>query len=113
MPTRKQRQSGKEQFWRRMLREWRSSGLSVRAFCRLHGLAEPSFYSWRRVLAKRDGEQPTFVPVRVLGEATTADPIPTSGLELVLDRGRVLRIGPAFDEVTLRRLLALLEESQP
>jgi transposase len=113
MPTRKQRQSGKEQFWRRMFRQWRSSGLSVRAFCRLHGVAEPSFYSWRRALAQGDGEQPTFVPVRVVAEVPAADLGSAGGLELVLGRGRVLRIGPAFDEPTLRRLLALFEESQP
>jgi hypothetical protein len=113
MPTRKQRQSGKEKFWRRLLRQWRASGLSVRTFCRLHGLAEPSFYSWRRALAQRDEAQPTFVPVRVVAEGAAADPIPTSGLELVLRRGQVLRIGSAFDESTLRRLLAVFEESQP
>lgn len=113
MPTRKQRQSAKEQFWRRMLRQWRASGLSVRAFCRLHDLAEASFYSWRRALAQCQGEQPTFVPVRVVAEATATDLSPAGGLELVLVRGRVLRIGSAFDEPTLRRLLALLEESQP
>lgn len=113
MPTRNQRKSGKEQFWRRMFREWRSSGLSVRAFCRLHGLAEPSFYSWRRALTQLDAEQPAFVPVHVVAEGTAPDPGPAGGLELVLGRGRVLRIGPAFDEATLRRLLALLEECQP
>jgi transposase-like protein len=113
MPTRKQRRSGKEQFWRRMFRQWRASGLSVRAFCHLHGLAEPSFYAWRRTLTQRDEAEPTFVPVRVVAEATAAEAMAAAGLELVLSRGRVLRIGPAFDEPTLRRLLALFEESQP
>jgi hypothetical protein len=113
MPTRKQRHSGKEQFWRRMLRQWRSSDLSVRAFCKLHGLTEPSFYSWRRALAQCDVQQPTFVPIRVVAEATATDLGPAGGLELILGRGRILRIGSAFDEPTLRRLLALLEESQP
>ena len=35
------------------------------------------------------------------------------GVDIVLGRGRLLRIGPAFDAPTLRRLLALLEEGQP
>lgn len=113
MPTRNQQQSDKEQFWRRMWRQWQASGLSVRAFCRLHDLAEASFYSWRRALIQRDEEQPAFVPVRVVAEGIATAPVPTSGLELVLSRGRVLRIGPAFDEPTLRRLLALFEERQP
>jgi hypothetical protein len=113
MPARKQHDSGKEQLWRRMLRQWRSSGLTVRAFCRMHSLSEPSFYSWRRVLAQRDAPAPAFVPVHVVAEGVAADSAPTGGLELVLGRGRVLRIGPAFDAPTLRRLLVLLEEGRP
>jgi transposase-like protein len=113
MSTRKQRDPSKEQFWRRMLRQWRSSGQSVRAFCGAHGLSEPSFYSWRRILPQRDAQPPAFVPVQVVAEPSAADRDAADGLELVLGRGRVLRIGSAFDAATLRRLLVLLEEGQP
>lgn len=112
MPTHQPRDSEKEQFWRRMVQRWRSSGLSVRAFCQNHGLSEPSFYSWRRVLAQRDARPPAFVPVRVAAEPRTTDVDTAGGLELVLGHGRVLRIGPAFDAPTLRRLLTLLEEGR-
>jgi hypothetical protein len=44
-----QRDLDKERFWRRMLRQWQRSGLSIRAFCLEHNLAEPSFYAWRRL----------------------------------------------------------------
>jgi hypothetical protein len=108
----KPRDPRKEQFWRRMLRLWQRGGLSVRAFCEQQGLSPPSFYAWRRTLAERDAQAVTFVPVEVLPQ-----PLPpeseAAGLELVLAGGRVLRIGPAFDEPTLRRLLALLEEGRP
>jgi hypothetical protein len=104
----------KERFWRRMLRQWQRSGLSARAFCRQQGLSESNFYAWRRTLAQRDTEPVAFVPVQVLPElppVPSADAV-TCGLELLLSGGRVLRIGPAFDTSTLRRLLALLEEGQ-
>ena len=42
MSTNKQRSSDKEQFWREMVLQYRSSGLSVRAFCEEHGLSEAS-----------------------------------------------------------------------
>jgi hypothetical protein len=48
MPHGPQRDHGKEQFWRDALSRWRDSGLTIRAFCRRHRLAEPSFYAWRR-----------------------------------------------------------------
>ncbi len=107
-----QRRSSKERFWRRLVRQWRSSGLSIRAFCAQQHLSEPSFYAWRRTITQRDAEATRFVPVQVVPDdkpLTTPDGFP-SGLELVLGAGRVLRIGPGFDGPTLRRLLVLLEE---
>jgi transposase-like protein len=44
----------KEQFWRLVLEEHQKSGLSVREFCRAESISEPSFYAWRRTLAKSD-----------------------------------------------------------
>ena len=48
MSTRKQGSADKERFWRTTMRQWRRSGMSVRAFCEAHGLAQPTFYAWRR-----------------------------------------------------------------
>src|SRR5438067_2248104 len=119
MSTHNQRPgSSKEQFWRRLVGQWRNSGLSVRAFCAQHGLAEPSFYTWRRTIAQRDAvsNAPVFLPVQVTSEAkiapTTLADMPPA-LELVLNSGRRLCIGVGFDGPTLRRVLALLEEGQP
>ncbi|HEV3263407.1 MAG TPA: transposase [Gemmataceae bacterium] len=111
----KSRDRDKERFWRRMVRQWRGSSLSVRAFCDQHGLSEPTFYAWRRNLAERDAEAVQFVPVEVVADPPAparAEGSP-AGLELVLGEGRRLRIGPGFDAATLERLLALLEESRP
>jgi transposase len=115
MSTNKERSSSKERFWHRMVRQWRTSGLSVRAFCVEQGLSEPSFYSWRRTLAEREATAVAFVPVTVTPERRVATETDGSAgpLELVLDRGRRLRIGPGFDGPTLTRLLALLEEGRP
>jgi hypothetical protein len=97
-----------------MLRLWQRSGLSVRAFCERHDLSQPSFYAWRRTLAERDEQAIAFVPLEVLAEPFPLAPeSEATGLELVLTGERVLRIGPAFDEPTLRRLLAVLQERRP
>ena len=107
----------KEQFWRRLLRQWRQSGLTIRAFCAEHAVSVPSFYFWRRTIAQRDRQAgrsavaaadgaaaPVFVPVRVI-------PAPAAvALEVVLGQGRVVRVPAGFDPATLRQLLALLEE---
>jgi hypothetical protein len=43
----KPRDARKEQQWRRWIESWRTSELTVGAFCARHGLAQPSFYAWR------------------------------------------------------------------
>ena len=124
------RDLGKERQWRRTFRQWRSSGLSVRAYCADYGLTEALFYSWRRVISERDQERaeartksvrsagpqlklgadgaaPVFVPLRVIDVATPA------ALEVVLPHDRVVRVPRGFDADTLRQLLATLEEERP
>jgi transposase-like protein len=122
MSTNNRRAYRNEHFWRRMIRQWRDSGLSVRAFCQRHDLGEQSFYTWRRTLAQRDADPmpPPFVPVRITSEAPhaaahdrgAAAPAADS-LEIVLSTGRRLRVAPGFDGPTLQRLLTLLEEGRP
>ena len=101
------RDEGKERQCRRRINQWRASGLSVRAFCAQHGLTQASFYTWRRVLQRRATEQPAFVPVQVVADATPAGQ--ASALEVVLADGRTVRVAPGFDAATLRQLLAVLE----
>lgn len=116
----KPRDPGKERFWRRMIQRWRRSGMSARAFCEDQGLSEPSLYAWQRTLRQRDAQATRFVPVQVLaGDGDETSPAATdagaalAALELIVAGGRRLRIGAGFDESTLRRLLALLEEDRP
>lgn len=119
MSTRNLQSDSKERFWRRMVRLWHGSGLSVRAFCARHELSEPTFYAWRRTVRQRDAvarsSGPAFLPVQVTSEVkappTTAGEA-TTALELVLHGGRRLHVGVGFDGPTLQRLLALLEEGQ-
>ena len=56
MSRRGDRDLGKERFWRRLLRRWQKSGCTVRDFCAEHGVSEPAFYAWRRIVAARDQE---------------------------------------------------------
>jgi|ERR1700677_5067803 hypothetical protein len=103
------RDSRKEQQWRRWIVQWQQSGLSVRAFCTLHDLAQPSFYAWRRALQQRDAAASTFVPVQIVPD----DEPSSSRFEVVLAGGRILRVPPGFDHAALRQLLAVLEEVRP
>ena len=40
--------------WRALIEQHASSGLSIAAFCREHGLSQASFYQWRRRLVSSE-----------------------------------------------------------
>ena len=101
------------QFWQMAVDTWQSSDLSVRQFCKQEGLSEPSFYSWRKKLAKRDKPQ-----VSKAKELASSDFLKVSlpqshsaGLELVLSSGNILRINPSVDSKTLIRAISVLQEA--
>jgi hypothetical protein len=52
----KQRDPARERFWRDVKADWQSSGLSIRAYCLQHRLAETAFHYWRRELRQRDAK---------------------------------------------------------
>jgi hypothetical protein len=112
----RERDVGKERYWRDSIRRWQRSGQTIRDFCRERGLSEVSFHAWRRTIARRDEQAgsatasergPVFVPLRVAATVAAAP------LELVLGSGRIVRVSPGFDVATLQTLLAALEEQRP
>ena len=109
MSTGKPRDPRKEQFWRAHLTRWPRSGLSIRAYCSRHRLAEASFHAWRRTLARRDATTApaplTFVPLHL-----PRTPTPGPFLEVVLGNGRVLRLAPEVPAAVVRDLVVALEE---
>jgi hypothetical protein len=97
-------------YWEAVVRRWKESGQSVRAFCRAEHLRETAFYFWRRELAQR-GPAPAFLPVQVVESACQrrgAAELPC-GVEIVLAQGRTVRVQAGFDRQTLANVLAVLE----
>jgi transposase-like protein len=116
----RERDIGKERFWRDVIRRHKRSGQTITEFCHEHHLCESSFHAWRRTIAERDQQTkhtpmrvgnsdklPAFVPLRLSPAPETPK---TSPLEVVVGSNRVIRVSPGFDAVTLRRLLTTLEE---
>jgi hypothetical protein len=120
----------KEQFWRQHLEAWRKSEQSVRAYCTEAALSVPSFYAWRRELARRDGvEAPqakrlrgetrgttsgasrreigpsSWVQLQVPSVAPAAAPI-----EIELAGGTVVRLRGEVNRQALSDVLAALED---
>lgn len=101
----------REPFWRDTLAAFATSGLSVREFCRRHGLHERRFHAWRKNLGLSPVARPAtshsatappvsgFVPVRLVADATA---------EVVLPGGVILRVPVSSDPAHVARLVAAL-----
>ena len=115
----------KRTYWEAVVRRWRESGQSVRAFCRAEGLRESAFYFWRRELTRRGlrarkrsatvpaghGAGPSFLPVHVVtpaGNGAGMASVPR-GVEIILARDCTVRVQAGFDRQTLADVLAVLE----
>jgi transposase-like protein len=90
--------------WAERIAAQQRIGMSVKQFCREHGLTEYSFYAWRKRLQVKG-------PVRfALVERSPRRPERTAeaALELVLATGERLRICAGVDTATLRNVLDVL-----
>lgn len=115
----RQRDRKREALWRRTLARQDRSGLTARAFCRREQLSEPSFYAWRREIARRDAEPrrntpagqpsaaklhpPAFLPV------VLAPGVSESGIVIELRGGRLLRLSESIPAARLAELVCALE----
>ena len=127
------RDKRRETRWRRLVRDHKRSGLTVRQFCHENDLPESAFYYWRRELLRRDAardeakqeqrKRPStstrpvtpaaFVPVTVTQEARPD----AARIEIELPGGQRVHVTAPVDRQALADVLAVLEdrhlEAQP
>jgi len=120
MAGRTARSVEKERYWREVIDGWRRSGGSVRQWCSERHISEPSFYSWRRVLAERDAAagqqaggqnseqkpaQKGMLPVEIMPLPSQQEPAP---LEIIFAGGTHLLVRAHCQAALLREVLAVL-----
>lgn len=81
------------------------SGLSRAEFAEREGFDVQRLYYWRRRLEGKPTTTPAFV------EVSAIRPAPSERIEIALRSGHVVRVPSGFDPATLRRVVAVLEES--
>ena len=112
MSKAKKSDTDQQQFWQMVLDTFKSSGLSIRRFCKQEGLSEPSFYAWRKRLTQVDASDAVKEAV-CQPEPFIQVSLPTEqhgGLELLLSSGHTLRISSPADSQTLTTVLSALCE---
>lgn len=113
MSKAKASEDDQEQFWRMAIETWRSSGLSIRQFCRQEGLSEPQFYLWRKKLSSSgitdaihqdEPRQEAFIEVALPKNSDIA-------IEVLLSSGNMVRIPFGADTATLNNVISALRQA--
>ena len=121
-----------ERAWRKRMREYERSGLTIRQFCEQEGIVVHQFSWWRSELKRRGavsasrdkrpskkesarrskrGTRPLaktsqhFVPVEI-----TPSPRHDASIEIILDQPPRLRVSSGFDVELLREVVRVLEQ---
>ena len=102
--------------WRKLVAEQMRRGQSVAAFCHERRLCAPHFFAWKKRLREagtlrqpQGGEAAQFVEVKLVAVAPAASLAGDSRVEIRLQNGRSLLVGPGFDAQHLQALLAVVE----
>lgn len=99
-----QTRNPKAEEWTERIAAQQQSGVSVKQFCKEHGLTEYSFYAWRKRLQEGGSVRFALVERSARRQERTAEPV----VELVLSTGERLRISTGVDITTLRTVLDAL-----
>lgn len=95
----------------RIVREYESSGLNRSQFCRQQDLTLGVLNRYLRLLATSGsgGSGDGLVAVELAGQKLGGERSASSGLAVVLARGRRIAVSAGFDATTLQRLVQVLE----
>ena len=122
----------RRRFWHDVVERQKTSGLNIAQFCAQAGVAQNSFYVWKRRLRiidstsersaprpstasprrKRRGKKPmaksmSLVPVRLVADMN-CESLPAGVIEIAWPEGIVLRIPAGCNSDTLRDVFGLL-----
>lgn len=105
-------------YWSELVGRWSVSGVSQLEFCRREGIKAGTFAWWKRQLQQRAGAASArrgrrsrtterFVELRLTSADSQSGSMP--GFEVVLPRGRSIRVPAQFDPQVLSRLITTVE----
>ncbi|MHC4680423.1 MAG: IS66 family insertion sequence element accessory protein TnpA [Planctomycetota bacterium] len=99
-------------YWQKHISQWSESSLTQAEYCRRNSLSAAAFHWWKGQLRRKSKarKKPStlmqFVEVHGVHPASVRS---GEAYEVVLPRGRAIRVGRDFDSDVLKRLIAAVE----
>ena len=102
------RSNVKKAYWQQQVRNWKTSGLSQKQFCRRQSLALSTFSYWKRRIETPEADKIKFYPLAIPAQISH----PTdSGLLLLINQKRfAIEIKEEFSPPALKKLISALEQ---
>ena len=97
----------KRTLWKQHIENWRSSGITQKAYCRQHDLKGHQFTYWKKRFVQTDTGI-TFVPLKIRRPVSHPSNICSTSLRVIVDRDLQIELGSDFDPQLLRRLITTL-----
>lgn len=112
------RRSFSETEKQRLVEEASQPGMTLSQVARRYGIDRRVLFRWKEVLrpkkAKAETAPAVFAPVQIMDTVPELETLPSApAIEIELAGGRRVRFERNADPETVRRLLALLEETTP
>ena len=99
-------------YWQKHISQWSESGLTQAEYCRRNKISAAAFHWWKGQLRKKSKAQKNPSTSMQFVEVHGVPPIHAGRgetYEVVLSRGRAIRVGSDFDSDILKRLIAAVE----
>jgi hypothetical protein len=99
-------------YWQEHISQWSESGLTQAEYCRRNKLSAAAFNWWKGQLRRKSKAQKNPSTLMQFVEVHGVPPVSVrSGetYEVILSRGRAIRVGRDFDSDVLKRLIAAVE----
>ena len=92
-------------YWRSLIEEQVSSGLSISAFCRKHHKSPYQLYRWRRRFRQTDTEGVSAGFLELIPRPDH----PRSGVRILIGTNLCIDVERGFDPATLRSVVEILD----
>ena len=98
-------------YWQEHISQWSESGLTQAEYCRRNKISAAAFHWWKGQFRKKSKAQKKPSTSMQFVEVHGVPPASGETYEVVLSRGRAIRVGSDFDSGVLKRLIAAVESS--